>query len=240
MEFLATFCEDGVKFSTLAHRFDGEKYKQTSQIIRHVWKVKNIPIVCIAAICTQKNNANTLKRTLCSQEKWQKSAWKQWCGVFISRPRTFLCVRLHSCGGVAIQGFDWILLSGLAKALGCHLQHADSTVTINPVVRLSFPPLIQGLSFWLCLTWFDSAEPDRRLAEAVGAIWGLCCGWGGLNDTQKTHMARCDFSKHLESKTFMQESESLKQKMRECVLQTTVRTTCQHSTPLISGLWGTR
>lgn len=182
---------------------------------------------------TLKNNANTLRRTLCSQEKWQESAWKQWCGVFISRPRTFPCVRLHSCGGVAIQGFDWILLSGLTKALGCHLQHADWTVTINPVVRLSLPPLIHGLSFWLCLTWFDWL----KLWVQYG---GLCCGWGGLNDTQKKHMARCDFSKHLESKTFMQESESIKQKMRESVLQTTVRTTCQHSTPLISGLWGTR
>lgn len=81
--------------------------------------------------------------------------------MFTSRPRTFLCIRLHSCGGVAIQEFDWILLSGLAKALGCHLQHADSAVAANPVAAADSG---HHPSTFL----FGCVRPDLTLLNLIG------------------------------------------------------------------------
>lgn len=71
-------------------------------------------------------------------------------------PRTFLCVRLHSCGGVAIQGFDWILLSGLANALGCRPLPPSAGEAESPATRR------RTFSFF-----FGCVTPDLTLPNLV-------------------------------------------------------------------------
>lgn len=138
---------------------------------------------------------------------------------FMSRPRTFLCVRLHSCGGGAIQGFDWIVRSGLAKALG--LSSAAPQTQPQPPTRRPRPRLGAAR---LSALFLVASEPDWTV-DWTWSMTGWSCGWkmggatvwvggwGGLSDTQEKHMARCDSSKHLEwkkTKTFMQEIQSVK------------------------------
>lgn len=166
----------GFRFLTLAHWYEVEKYNPTWEKLYE--RVSNNR-TCLKIYPSFASHHFIQKKR---QKKCMKTVmWR----VFTSRPRTFLCVRLHSCGGGAIQGFDWIVRSGLAKALGCRLQRPDSTATTNAAAAAAAAsgrhPSEHSL-FGCVRTWLDSCWTWSMTSWSCGCEMGGATMWVGRSE----------------------------------------------------------